>query len=137
MPAIMQLPSLETSTTTTFYLAYNLTETARDQLLCQFPPRYQRVIAHHITFDYGVAPDSDLPPMPHRAQVIGYACDEAIEALVVEINGSIHRPDGAIFHVTLSLEPELRRPVDSNALLAGGWQACPPYPLEITPALND
>lgn len=30
------------------YLAYNLTERTRRQLMESFPPRYSRVVAHHI-----------------------------------------------------------------------------------------
>lgn len=115
--------------TPTFYTAYNLTETSREQLLRAFPPQFQRVVAHHATYQFGVPSDGPLPPEPQSATIVGYASDEAIEALVVEIDGSTKRPDGQIYHITLSLEPERRRPVDSNTLLSQGWHRTYPMPV--------
>ena len=120
----------------TFYLAYNLTDSSREQLLNRFPPQFARVIAHHATYEFGVTSDTVLPPIPTTARVVGYSSDGAIEALVVEIDGSTQRPDGSTYHITLSLDPDKRKPVDSNRLLEAGWQSCEPYSIQVLPALN-
>lgn len=49
--------------------------------------------------------------------VIGIASDEAIEALVVTVNGTSKRKDGSTYHITHSLTPGKRKPVDSNTLI--------------------
>ena len=72
----------------------------RDALLRDHPPRYDHVVAHHVTLDVRA---SD-PPHEVRAAVLGATDDDyGVEALVVSIDGSVDRPDGSIFHITWSL----------------------------------
>lgn len=90
-----------------------------------------------ITYEFGVSADAEIPPLPNSVEVVGYASDGAIEALVVEVDGSSRRHDGSLYHITWSLEPGLRKPVDSNRLVQEGWQPHPRLPIVVVPALND
>ena len=98
------------------YSALVLNKKARAELLRKFPPKFSKVIAHHVTIKFNVSKDV---PLPKNAvvQVVGYATDnKGIEAAVVSVNGKIQRADGSNYHVTLSLEPG-RKPVESNAIV--------------------
>lgn len=100
------------------YTAYVLDDGARDALLAKFPPKYPKVIAHHITVQFPV-PQGTEPPAPANVKVIGYAdSGDGLEALVCTVNGRSERPDGKRWHITWSLDPEKYSPVDSNKLLA-------------------
>lgn len=71
--------------------------------------------------------------------VVGYAYNEdmGIECLVVEVDGSTKRSDGKVFHITLSLDPEKAKPVDSNRLLTNGWEKInSPISIATTPAFQ-
>lgn len=116
------------------YTAYVLTDSARNALLEKFPPKYPKVIAHHVTVQFGV-PQGTPAPAPAVVKVIGYAdSGDGIEALVVSVNGSTERPDGSRYHITWSLDPAVYRPVDSNALLASGkYTIMLAKPIETTP----
>lgn len=99
------------------YLAYVLDDKARNQLLAKFPPKYSKVVAHHITVKFGVPADMELPPQP-KVSVVGYVdSGDGIEALVVAVNGSTTRSDNNTYHITWSLDPEKYSPKDSNILL--------------------
>lgn len=93
---------------------------SRARILEDFPPMFERVICHHVTYRYGVLSTDPLPPAAN-IEIIGYAKNDSIEALVVSVDGSEKRPDGKIYHITLSLDPEKAKPVDSNRLLEQGW----------------
>jgi hypothetical protein len=103
-------------------LGWKLGFEERDMLLRQFPPRYARVLADHVTLAVGV---SSSTPLPQRtaAKVVGRTDDNSgVEALVVEIDGSTDRPGGGTYHITWSLA-DARRPKESNDVLADrGWQ---------------
>jgi hypothetical protein len=100
------------------YTAYVLDDSARTSLLAKFPPKYPKVIAHHVTVQFGVPADTEVPP-PARVKVIGYAdSGDGLEALVCTVDGKAERPDGKRFHITLSLDPSKYSAVDSNKLLA-------------------
>lgn len=101
------------------YSSYKLTEKSRDELLEMFPAVHPDVICDHVTFRF---PDSGYPSPCKTAKLVGYACDDSVEAFVVEINGSTKRPDGKIFHLTYSIDREKgAKPVDSNKLIADGY----------------
>ncbi len=118
------------------YTAYNLTNSARAVLLNALPPRYeQRIIAHHVTHEYPVRYDANLPSRA-RIAVVGYAFDEGMDVAVVEVNGSLRRPDGKIYHVTISLDPTIRRPEDANVLLLKPWQSVQAFTLSVWPGRN-
>ena len=118
------------------YIAYELSDKDRNHLLSVFPPKYSDVIAHHITYEFGVPEDSDLPQTPKNIQVVGYADDgESIEALVVEVDGKIKRTDGKIYHITWSLDRSKgRKPVHSNDLISKhGYKKVRPIQIKATP----
>lgn len=100
------------------YTAYLLDAQTRQSLLQQFPPKYSKVIAHHITVQYPVADDALQPPSA-EIKVVGYAdSGDGLEALVVSVDGKIQRPDGGTYHITWSLDPIKYEPKDSNALVS-------------------
>ncbi len=107
----------------------------REQLLRRFPPKYERVVADHVTLRPEATPET---PLPHKvdARVIGRADDgRSLECLVVELDGKTDRPDGSTYHITWSLGPG-RRAIESNGLLRDQeWQTIPdPIPIELQPA---
>ena len=103
------------------YEAVVLTEQSRRLLLQLFKPKYSRVVAHHVTTAFGVRRNESanygaLVPL----SVVGYACEDGVEALVVEIDNTTIRADKRTYHITLSLDVD-KKPVMSNTLLKGGW----------------
>ncbi len=107
----------------------------RDMLLERFPPKYDEVVANHVTLRVGATSDTPLPRKP-EAQVIGRADDgDSLECLVVELDGTTDRPDGSTYHITWSLGPG-RKARESNDLLRDqGWEYLPaPIAIELKPA---
>lgn len=98
---------------------WKLDRACRGALLAQFPPRYARADADHVTLSSaagGVA--ADPPPPVGQARIIGRADDgKGVEAMVVEIDGGTTRPDGGTWHVTWSLA-EGREAKESNNVIA-------------------
>jgi hypothetical protein len=71
----------------------------REVLLQRFPPKYENVIADHVTLRVGTG--SPLPRKPAAARIVGRADDgESLECLVVEMDGTTDRPDGSTYHIT-------------------------------------
>ena len=96
------------------YTGYLLTEKTRNELLALFPPKYEKVVAHHITEQFGVAATTRPPEMPETVTVVGYIdSGDGVEGLLVEVNGLIKRPDGSLYHVTWSLS-EGRKAFETN-----------------------
>lgn len=122
------------------YTAYVLTDESRTALLERFPPKYSKVIAHHVTVEFGVPKDVDLPENA-ELKVVGEAdSGDGLQALVVAVNGGYRREDGKIYHITWSLEPDSYKPVDSNALIEdynNRWKVTLPAPFEAEPAVLD
>jgi hypothetical protein len=106
----------------------------RELLLQRFPPKYQNVIADHVTLRVGATAETPLPRKPD-ARIIGRADDgKSLECLVVELDGTTDRPDGSTYHITWSLGPG-RKARESNDVLRGqGWNMLDPIPLELEPA---
>lgn len=100
------------------YWAFVLDDASRNALLAKFPPKFPDVIAHHVTVAMCKAcPAGFTPGDSQQIDVIWYAADESLETVVVRA-GSLHRPDGRPFHVTLSLDKAAgRKPVQSNQLI--------------------
>lgn len=114
------------------FTGYELTTSTRNQLLEIFPPKYERVICNHITEKYGVAKNAPAPEMPSNICVIGYIdSGDGVEGLLVEINGSTVRPDGAKYHITLSIATN-RKPVDTNKYTDNA-EIIDPIPLRVEP----
>lgn len=96
---------------------WKLPEIERELLLRSFPPRYGKVIADHVTLRAGAGDGIPLPRKPDKSEVVGRADDgQGLECLVVQIDGSIERPDGSTYHITWSLGPG-RQARESNDLL--------------------
>jgi len=110
---------------------WKLPKEDREQLLKRFPPKYDEVIADHVTLRVG---GNQLPPTP-EARVVGRAEDENLECLVVELDGTTDRPDGSTYHITWSLGAG-RKEVESNDVLRDkGWTHIDrPIPIELQPA---
>jgi hypothetical protein len=84
---------------------YSLTPDCRAALLKQFPPRYANVVANHITQHFGAESGTPIPEA-QDIRAIGIADDgNGLQALIVEVDGQRHRPDGNPFHITWSYEP--------------------------------
>ena len=97
----------------------------RSILLKRFPPKYENVIADHVTLRAGATPQMPLPHEP-QAQIVGRADDDrSLECLVVQLDGTTDRPDGSTYHITWSLGPG-RKARESNDLLCDqGWEPLP------------
>jgi hypothetical protein len=111
---------------------WKLPRNEREALLQRFPPKYENVIADHVTLHAGM---SELPPKPD-AQIVGRADDgRSLECLVVELDGTTDRPDGSTYHITWSLGAG-RKPIESNDVLREiGWEPIgSPIPVELEPA---
>lgn len=97
-------------------LGWLLPESDRRALLALVPPRYGRVIAHHVTLRAGASAGAKRPKET-AGRVVGIADDGAgVQALVVEIGGTTDRPGGSTYHITWSLGPD-RKPVESNDVI--------------------
>jgi len=118
------------------YIAYVLTEASKNELLERFPPKYSKVVAHHVTIQFGV-PEGTEPPEMADLRVIGEAdSGDGLQALVVSVNGSYRREDGSTYHITWSLEPDKYKPVDSNKLVNNyekRWKVVLPVDIETVP----
>jgi predicted HD phosphohydrolase len=75
------------------YLAYELSEASRRDLLSRFPPKYSEVKADHITVKFPATPEDAVPPPPDSVRVVGYAdSGDGLEARTT-----------SLFHSTLSV----------------------------------
>ena len=67
---------------------WKLPSDEREQLLERFPPRYENVIADHVTLRVGATPQTPLPRKA-EARIVGRADDgDSLECLVVELDGT-------------------------------------------------
>ena len=114
---------------------WKLPQDERDMLLERFPPRYENVIADHVTLRVGATPATPLPRKP-EAQVVGRADDgQSLECLVVELDGTTDRPDGSTYHITWSLGPGRKARESNDVLRDQGWDRIgAPIPVELEPA---
>jgi hypothetical protein len=113
-------------------IGWKLPRTERERLLRRFAPKYENVIADHVTLRVG---GGSLPYKPD-ARMVGRADDgESLECLVVELDGTTDRPDGSTYHITWSLGLG-RRAIESNDVLRDrGWEKIPdPIPVNLEPA---
>ena len=115
------------------YTGWKLPADERGRLLAQVPPRYERLVADHVTLQFGAGPQDPLPTAT-LAEVIGCADDgEGVQALVVAIDGTSDRPDGSTYHITWSLA-DGRRPVESNDVIRDyGWRPLDPLMVRLVP----
>ena len=107
----------------------------RERLLERFAPKYENVIADHVTLRVGA---NSSTPLPRKvgAQVVGRTDDgSSLEALVVEMDGTTDRPDGSTYHITWSLGPGRKARESNDVLRDRGWEPLDrPIPIELEPA---
>jgi hypothetical protein len=115
---------------------WKLPRTERELLLGRFPPKYENLVADHVTLSSGATLDTQLPENPESSTVVGRADDcHGLECLVVEIDGTTDRPDGSTYHITWSLAPGRRARQSNDLLRDRGWDSVErPIPVELTPA---
>jgi hypothetical protein len=116
-----------------FYTGWLVDPARRQALLARFPPRYGRIVAHHVTLKFG---DREAEtPGEVGAEIVGEADDGAgVQALVVAIDGATARPDGGTFHVTWSLGAGREARESNEVIAARGWRPLDaPAPLRLIP----
>lgn len=117
-------------------IGWKLERGERENLLLRFPPRYDDVIADHVTLQSN-ALDEPLPSAV-EARIVGRADDEdSLECMVVTVDGTTDRPDGSTFHITWSLDKSKGREAkESNDVLREqGWTAIDDaIPVTVEPA---
>ena len=93
----------------------------RDRLLEDFPPKYARTIADHVTLKAGASKETPLP-REVQARIVGRGDDgDSLECLVVEIDGTTDRPDGSTYHITWSLGAGRKAKESNDVLRDRGW----------------
>ena len=107
----------------------------RELLLQRFEPRYENVVADHVTLRTGTTPAMPLPRKP-EAWIVGRADDgRSLECLVVELNGTTDRPDGSTYHITWSLGPGRHARESNNVISDHEWtRFAVPIPVTVPPA---
>ena len=107
----------------------------RELLLQRFEPRYENVVADHVTLRTGTTPATPLPRKP-EAWIVGRADDgRSLECLVVELDGTTDRPDGSAYHITWSLGPGRKARESNDVLREQGWEPLPErLPITLEPA---
>jgi hypothetical protein len=116
-------------------IGWKLDRDQRKELLQQFPPRYRRVDADHVTLRVRAAKDSPLPDET-LADIVGRVDDgKGVEAMVVSLGGTTDRPDGSVYHITWSLEPGREAKESNDVLAARAWTPFHlPMPVKLIPA---
>lgn len=107
----------------------------RERLLERFAPKYERVIADHVTLQSGASDDTPLPSEV-SAEIVGHADDgTGLECLVVAIDGTTDRSDGSTYHITWSLGPRRRARESNDLLRERRWASLErPIPISVEPA---
>jgi hypothetical protein len=118
---------------TSFYTGWLVDPAERAVLLARFPPRYARLVAHHVTQKFGDT--AAWAPAATMAQIVGEADDGAgVQALVVAIGGAPARPDGGTYHITWSLAAGREARESNEVIAACGWTPIsPPIPVRLLP----
>jgi len=101
---------------------WKLASDERASLLDRFPPKYENVVADHVTLRTGATAETPLP-REVEAAIVGQADDgDSLECLVVSIDGTTDRPDGSTYHITWSLGPGRRARESNDVLRELGWK---------------
>ena len=116
-------------------IGWKLDRSQRKELLQQFPPRYERIDADHVTLKTRASADAALPDERH-GEIVGRADDgNGVEAMVVRIDGTTGRPDGSTYHITWSLGPGREAQESNDVLRARDWEEYElPMPVRLEPA---
>jgi len=114
---------------------WKLPRNERGQLLQRFAPKYENVVADHVTLCTGATPATPLPTTP-KARIVGRADDgKSLECLVVELDGTTDRPDGSTYHITWSLGRDRKARESNDVLRDKGWEPLPaPIAVMLEPA---
>jgi len=114
---------------------WKLTSDERASLLDRFPPKYENVVADHVTLRTGATAETPLP-REVEAAIVGQADDgDSLECLVVSIDGTTDRPDGSTYHITWSLGPGRRARESNDVLRELGWKPLDKsIPVQLEPA---
>jgi hypothetical protein len=114
-------------------IGWLLAEDDREKLLQQFPPKFEKTVAHHVT----LKSEAERDPLPNGvvAEVVGRTDDESgVEAMVVAIDGTTARPDGSTYHITWSLGDGRRARESNDVIRERGWQKLDqPIPVTLQP----
>jgi hypothetical protein len=116
-------------------IGWTLAGRQRRELLQQFPPSYDKVIADHVTLRSRAAARAALP-VETLGEIVGRADDgRGVEALVVAICGGVDRPDGSIYHITWSLADGREARESNDVIRDHGWTPIDlPMPVKLRPA---
>ena len=116
-------------------IGWKLPAEERSRLLERFQPKYDNVIADHVTLRTGANSSTSLPSQV-QAQIVGRGDDgDSLECLVVELDGSTDRPDGSTYHITWSLGPGRNARESNEVLKQRGWTRLDdPIPVALDPA---
>ena len=114
---------------------WKLTRDERASLLDRFPPKFENVVADHVTLRTGATAETPLP-REVEAAIVGQADDgDSLECLVVSIDGTTDRPDGSTYHITWSLGPGRRARESNDVLRELGWKPLDKsIPVQLEPA---
>lgn len=105
-------------------IGWKLEPEERARLLELFPPKYENVIADHVTLHVGATAGASLPRKPQTARIVGRSDDgRSLECMVVELDGTADRPDGSTYHITWSLGPDRKARESNDLLRRHGWEA--------------
>jgi hypothetical protein len=114
-------------------IGWLLAEGDRERLLQQFPPRFEKTVAHHVT----LKTEAENGPLPSevKARIVGRTDDgNGVEAMVVEIDGTTDRPDGSTYHITWSLGDGRHARESNDVLRERGWDKLEqPIPIRLEP----
>ena len=114
-------------------IGWLLAEDDREKLLQQFPPKFEKTVAHHVT----LKSEAERDPLPAEvtAEVVGRTDDEiGVEAMVVAIDGTTDRPDRSTYHITWSLGDGRRARESNDVIRERGWQKLDqPIPVKLQP----
>ena len=101
---------------------WKLPRDLRDELLQRFRPKYEKVVADHVTLNVGAKQETPLP-RDVASEIVGRADDgDSLECLVVTIDGTTDRPDGSTYHITWSLGPNRSAKESNDVLRERGWE---------------
>ena len=114
-------------------IGWLLAEDDREKLLQQFPPKFEKTVAHHVT----LKSEAERDPLPNdvEAEVVGHTDDESgVEAMVVAVDGTTDRPDGLTYHITWSLGGGRRARESNDVIRERGWHKLDqPIPVKLQP----
>ena len=114
-------------------IGWLLDENDRERLLREFPPKFEKTVAHHVTLK-SEAEDDPLPGDVQGAIVGRTDDDQGVEAMVVSIDGTTDRPDGSTYHITWSLGDGRRARESNDVLKERGWEQLDhPIPVKLEP----